>query len=143
MANFLNRARYYATSLAKLPYSRYARCPNCGGSAWEIVDRKYVITALARCADCEILFRQPANTAAELSGCYLSDYRTDKTDTPKNRDPEAYRDVEVLRGVKDASDYIRVLQALGLPKGARVFDYGCSWGYGTAQFRAAGFDMTG
>ncbi len=143
MANFINRARYYATSLGKLPFPRYARCPNCGGRASAIVDRKYLITSLARCGECDLLFRRPANTEAELNGYYLSDYSTDKTNTPRDRNPAKYADVEALKAVKDASEYVRVLRALGVGEGARVFDYGCSWGYGSAQLRAGGFDVTG
>ena len=42
---------------------------------------------------------------------------------------------------KDYSYYIGVLQDLGLPQGAAIFDYGCSWGYGSYQFGLAGFKV--
>jgi 2-polyprenyl-3-methyl-5-hydroxy-6-metoxy-1,4-benzoquinol methylase len=35
-----------------------------------------------------------------------------------------------------------VLTRLGLQPGAKVFDYGCSWGYGSYQFAKAGFEVT-
>lgn len=143
MANFFNRTRYYATSLRKLPFPEYARCPNCGGRASAIVDRKYMITSLARCRECDLLYRQPASTERELSGFYLSNYKTDNTNTPADRSPETYRDLEVLKRPRDYSDYIRVLSALGCGDGAKVFEYGCSWGYGSAQLKAGGFDVTG
>jgi len=38
--------------------------------------------------------------------------------------------------------YISVLSQLGLEPGARVFDYGCSWGYGSYQLAQAGFEVT-
>ncbi len=38
---------------------------------------------------------------------------------------------------------MRALRAAGCGPGAKVFDYGCSWGYGSGQFRAAGMDVTG
>jgi SAM-dependent methyltransferase len=39
------------------------------------------------------------------------------------------------------SYYISVLTQLGLKPGSRVFDYGCSWGYGSYQLARAGFEV--
>jgi 2-polyprenyl-3-methyl-5-hydroxy-6-metoxy-1,4-benzoquinol methylase len=38
--------------------------------------------------------------------------------------------------------YISVLRHLGLRGGARIFDYGCSWGYGSWQLSKAGYQIT-
>ena len=143
MANFINRVKYYAASLAKRPFSKYFNCPNCGCKAAELIDRKYLITTLARCPSCEILFRQPTDTKEELNSFYTEGYTTSGTDLPADRSPDTYRNLEILRQHKDFSDYIRVLRAAGCGHGTKLFDYGCSWGYGTAQFRAAGFDVSG
>ena len=35
-----------------------------------------------------------------------------------------------------------MLTQLGLKRGATIFDYGCSWGYGSYQFTQAGFGVT-
>jgi len=40
------------------------------------------------------------------------------------------------------SYYTGVLTQLGLKPGARVFDYGCSWGYGSYQLAQFGFEVT-
>jgi 2-polyprenyl-3-methyl-5-hydroxy-6-metoxy-1,4-benzoquinol methylase len=40
---------------------------------------------------------------------------------------------------KDYSTYIGVLKAAGLRPDQVLFDYGCSWGYGSWQLRQAGF----
>ncbi|MFZ4809456.1 MAG: class I SAM-dependent methyltransferase [Hyphomicrobiaceae bacterium] len=143
MANFISRARYYATSIVKWPFAKYFQCSNCNGQPGRYVDRKYLITALGECERCRILFRTPINTPDELTSFYLKDYRTDNTDTPAIRDPEAYRSMAELRRYRDYRDYIRVLQAAGCMAGTRVFEYGCSWGYGAAQLRDAGFEVTG
>ena len=42
---------------------------------------------------------------------------------------------------KDYSYYIAVLSQLGLKPGAKIFDYGCSWGYGSYQFTQVGYDV--
>jgi cyclopropane fatty-acyl-phospholipid synthase-like methyltransferase len=33
------------------------------------------------------------------------------------------------------------LKQLGLGKGPKIFDFGCSWGYGSYQLIKAGFDV--
>jgi len=43
---------------------------------------------------------------------------------------------------KDYSIYIRVLTALGVGRGKKILDFGCSWGYGSWQLMAAGFEVT-
>lgn len=42
---------------------------------------------------------------------------------------------------KDYNGYIAVLRALGVKTGAKVFDFGCSWGYGSYQLAQAGFTL--
>lgn len=37
--------------------------------------------------------------------------------------------------------YISVLRHLGLDESARIFDYGCSWGYGSWQLAKAGYQV--
>jgi SAM-dependent methyltransferase len=40
---------------------------------------------------------------------------------------------------KSYRTYLDVLASLSVKHGARIFDYGCSWGYGSYQLRAAGY----
>jgi cyclopropane fatty-acyl-phospholipid synthase-like methyltransferase len=42
-------------------------------------------------------------------------------------------------GEKSWAYYNDVLKHLGLRKGARIFDFGCSWGYGSYQMIKAGY----
>jgi cyclopropane fatty-acyl-phospholipid synthase-like methyltransferase len=44
---------------------------------------------------------------------------------------------------KDFSEIIKILKALGVDSGARILDFGCSWGYGTYQLRKAGYNAEG
>jgi SAM-dependent methyltransferase len=43
---------------------------------------------------------------------------------------------------KDYTYYIEVLKQLGLGTDTRIFDFGCSWGYGSYQLVRAGYDVT-
>ncbi len=40
---------------------------------------------------------------------------------------------------KNYNGYIAILRSLGVEAGAKLFDFGCSWGYGSYQFAQAGF----
>src|SRR5919109_1153406 len=40
---------------------------------------------------------------------------------------------------KDYTVYIDVLKAVGIQPGRILYDYGCSWGYGSYQFAQAGY----
>ncbi len=42
---------------------------------------------------------------------------------------------------KDFSTYISVLEAIGAKKGDSLFDFGCSWGYGSWQLKKYGFEV--
>jgi 2-polyprenyl-3-methyl-5-hydroxy-6-metoxy-1,4-benzoquinol methylase len=60
--------------------------------------------------------------------------------------PNSQRLQELLRsrfgGIEKCYDYyISVLNALKLNQDARIFDYGCSWGYGSWQIMQAGYQV--
>jgi 2-polyprenyl-3-methyl-5-hydroxy-6-metoxy-1,4-benzoquinol methylase len=44
-------------------------------------------------------------------------------------------------GKKNWTYYNNILGLLGLRSGARIFDFGCSWGYGSYQMSEAGFSV--
>lgn len=138
------RWSYFGRSLARVWDQERRLCPNCGCPRTEIVKRKYLVTALARCMGCRILFRTPTD-APELNGAfYQSAYESGfTTDRPSEEDLERYRQTRFQGTPKDFSLWISVLRALGVDPGARVLDYGASWGYGTWQLAEAGYETVG
>jgi SAM-dependent methyltransferase len=50
-------------------------------------------------------------------------------------------DVDFRGSARDHVGYLAILEALGCRPGQRVFDFGCSWGYGSYQLRKAGYDV--
>jgi len=42
---------------------------------------------------------------------------------------------------KDFADRLELLRRLGARPGQRLLDFGCSWGYGSWQFRQAGYEV--
>ena len=118
-------------------------CPNCGSDSSRVVDRKFIVTQLRRCADCLLMFRTPTDDPAANRNFYEKEYLQGFT----TEMPSDAKLADLIRNnfagtEKDYSYYIGVLGQLGLGSGARIFDYGCSWGYGSYQFAKAGFDVT-
>ncbi|MEM1157469.1 MAG: class I SAM-dependent methyltransferase [Verrucomicrobiota bacterium] len=139
-----DKLKYFWNCLCKYPFRARWNCPSCGGSKSQEVARKKLVTTLRRCHRCALLFRTPTTTVRENAGFYQQMYRQGfDSDVPT---PETLHDLlaQGFKGSpKDYEPYIHVLEALNVPKGARIFDFGCSWGYGTWQLQAAGYNVSG
>lgn len=124
---------------------RLRRCPACQSDAWTVVARKALILRLVRCAHCRLLFRIPCDDAAWVAEFYQDDYRSGIMTTQLPTPAELRRLVATsFQGTeKDFSHRVAVLRAVGVSPGARVLDFGASWGYGTWQLRKAGFNAVG
>ncbi len=135
-------AYLYRSLTAQFTPSRLA-CPNCQGTNNFIVERKLLVTQLRRCKNCELMFRTPTDDPAANADYYENKYTQGfTTNTPSNAALAAMKRTNFVGTEKDYSYYIEVLAQLGLESGARVFDYGCSWGYGSYQLAKAGFAVT-
>lgn len=118
------------------------RCPNCGCERSEIVDRKRVVTQLRRCATCHLMFRTPTDDRATNADFYERVYEQGfTTNMPSDESLEEMKRSGFTGSEKDYSYYIGILADLGLRPGARLFDFGCSWGYGSFQLAQAGYDV--
>jgi SAM-dependent methyltransferase len=125
----------------QLDPSRYL-CPNCGGAVSRVVDRKLAITQLRRCHGCRILFRTPTDGADFGARFYQNEYAQGfTTDIPSNEELEILLTSRFSNSEKNYTYYIDILNKLGLGGGSKIFDFGCSWGYGSYQMKAAGFDV--
>ena len=117
-------------------------CPSCGYKGSDIYDRKYVVTTLRRCHLCQLLYRAPTTTQAENKIFYQGKYKQGfTTNLPNDEELTIYLDNGFLGTEKDYSTYIRVLECAGAKQGDRLFDFGCSWGYGSWQFKRYGFEV--
>lgn len=138
----MSKSSYLLRCLAaQLSAERY-RCPNCGSTVNRVVDRKFVITQLRRCGTCLLLFRAPTDRPESNQAYYESEYAQGfTTSLPSDTALAEMKRSNFANTNKSCSYYIGVLQQLGLKPGNRLFDYGCSWGYGSYQFAQAGFDI--
>lgn len=139
----MRSSRYLMLCALKHLRGQGEQCPSCGSDAAEVVDRKYWVTSLRRCANCRLLFRVPTTTAAENASFYQSDYEeSTTTDLPDARRLTALREENFASLSTSYLPYIEVLKALGAAPGQRILDFGCSWGYGSHQLQEAGFVVT-
>jgi hypothetical protein len=133
----------------KLSYLRWAgahiafankSCPACGEANTALVRRKYLVTALYRCPSCEVMFRVPKPSPEKEAKFYQNDYQQGfTTDCPAPDELTRMMDCRFAGTAKDYSTYISVLLAMGLGPGSSIFDFGCSWGYGSWQLSQAGY----
>jgi 2-polyprenyl-3-methyl-5-hydroxy-6-metoxy-1,4-benzoquinol methylase len=118
-------------------------CPNCGGHGDEIIDTKMLVSKLRRCNSCEMQFRTPTDSREESHSFYRRFYQHGfGTEMPDDAHLQKMMSENFAGQEKDYRGYVSDLKSLGLRAGARVFDFGCSWGYGSWQIQKAGFDVT-
>lgn len=130
---------YLLSSAKKRVLARGLTCPSCGTGRGFTVDQKYFVTTLVRCQTCQLMYRAPTTSAAESQRFYQSRYsQGSTTDLPSDAELERL----IATGFKSHDEfksYIQVLESLGVEPGQRVFDFGCSWGYGSWQLKHHGF----
>ena len=136
------KGKYLLTCLRKTAIHEGFSCPSCGHAESTVVSRKYLVTALRRCKQCQLLFRTPTTTAKENASFYQQEYTQGfTTDCPSDELLSKYLEKGFTGGEKDYSDYISIICAAGGVSGNRLFDFGCSWGYGSWQLMQHGFEV--
>jgi 2-polyprenyl-3-methyl-5-hydroxy-6-metoxy-1,4-benzoquinol methylase len=91
-----------------------------------------------------LLYRAPTSSEEENQKYYQEEYRQGyTTDMPSPVELERLLATGFIGTERDYSDKIAVLKALSSKSGDALFDYGCSWGYGSWQLAKSGFQVTG
>jgi 2-polyprenyl-3-methyl-5-hydroxy-6-metoxy-1,4-benzoquinol methylase len=136
------RIAYFQRSIsAQFAKARF-NCPSCGNALSSVVDRKYLITQLRRCGNCQLMFRTPTDDPANNLLFYENEYTQGfTTELPSDAALADMKQSNFAGTEKCYSYYIGVLIQLGMKPGSSIFDYGCSWGYGSYQLSRAGFEV--
>jgi hypothetical protein len=88
------------------------------------------------------MFRTPTDDLTRNPDFYESEYSEGfTTDLPSDEDLARLLQNNFAGSEKCWAYYNRILGRLGLSPGARIFDFGCSWGYGSYQMVAAGYNV--
>ena len=129
------------SALGRLPFcQRDTSCPACSEALTVLVRRKYGVTALYRCPSCEVMFRVPKPSSEEEVQFYQRDYKQGfTTDCPTTDELKRLKSCCFAGTEMDYSSYLAMLRAMRLAVGSSIFDFGCSWVYGSWQLRHAGY----
>jgi len=138
----MSKITYLKRALVSLSDPDRMRCPNCGAEPGQIIDSKYFITKLRRCFNCQLQYRTPTDQPDLNSRYYDTEYAQGMTTNAPTEDKLRELKASGFKYTeKDFTYYIEVLLQLGLRPRDKLFDFGCSWGYGSYQFSVAGFDV--
>jgi len=138
----MQKIQYFLKCTRKRLIGEGLYCPSCGCSRSQSVSQKYWVTELRRCNDCLLLFRTPATSDNENRSFYQKSYRQGfTTDMPDENRLAVLKSTKFKGTEKDYSRFLAVLNALGIKRGSRLLDFGCSWGYGSWQFAQNGFEV--
>jgi 2-polyprenyl-3-methyl-5-hydroxy-6-metoxy-1,4-benzoquinol methylase len=138
----MTKLSYLLRSTIRYPFGHASACPNCGSKSCAVMDRKYVVTTLLRCKDCCLMFRAPTDSEEFNRIFYNFHYQEGiAMICPTDQEIAALKTSNFAGSERDFAGYVSFLQRHGLASGARVLDFGCSWGYGSYQFANAGFDV--
>lgn len=120
-------------------------CPCCGSHRYQVMSRKSIVTALVRCQSCRLLYRAPRDPSIDNAAFYQEDYASGglATTLPPRSELQRLLACNFEGTDKNFRHKIGLLRTLGIAKGAKILDFGCSWGYATWQLRHAGYDATG
>ena len=136
-----SKLAYLAGSTRKFLAAKGMTCPNCGCAEISALARKYLVTRLVRCARCKLLFRTPTTSKEENDAFYQAEYAEGfTTDMPSDEKLRDYLE-SGFPSEKDYGRYVDVVHAASARPQLRLFDFGCSWGYGSYQFTQHGFDV--
>ena len=131
--------KYLLICLKKFLTKKGLDCPSCKSKKNLIVDRKYFTTSLKRCENCMLLYRTPTTTIEENKDFYQEEYTQGfTTDCPNDDKLNELISNNFRNTEKDYSKIIEILNILDLKSNTNVsslFDYGCSWGYGSYQLK--------
>jgi SAM-dependent methyltransferase len=135
------KAKFMCRMAADRLLLRSQSCPYCESDDTRLVKRKYLLIDLRRCARCGIMFRWPKDSVQRNARFYQKAYRQSMTPVAPEQPEPAEEDTFFANTGQDISARIGLLRTL-VPTG-RVLDYGSSWGYGTYQLLAAGYQAVG
>ena len=136
------KLNYLLSSIAKSFDPSAKICPSCRSAKSDVVDRKWLVTSLRRCQQCRLLFRTPTTSDVENKVLYQTAYTQGfTTDCPADNELARLLQCNFRDSPKDYSVYISLVNAIRQADELRLFDFGCSWGYGSYQLRKAGFQV--
>jgi SAM-dependent methyltransferase len=141
-SDIVSRLKYFCWATLRAG-SADLRCPGCGEVSTRLVRRKMLVTALRECVRCHLRFRTPKDDPESREKIYIEETYSQgfTTEMPSDESLQGLLETKFRGTEKDFASRIEILKATGIPAGARILDYGASWGYGSWQMAQEGFEV--
>lgn len=138
----MNKFLLFINYLFKHFNPKWFSCPSCGHSKSDLLSRKYFVTSMNRCRNCQLLFRTPTTSPKEYSNFYQTNYVEGyTTEAPSQSELQRLIATKFRNSGRDYTNYINVLRSLQSNPDQIILDFGCSWGYGSWQIKDANFKV--
>lgn len=122
--------------------SERLQCPYCRSCLHTRLQRKWLLIEARQCAYCGLIFRYPIDLPQAANDFYENHYQGQQaTDLPSTEHLRELLATGFRGSIYDKSHRVALLKRFYA--GGRALDFGCSWGYASAQLIAAGFDTIG
>ena len=122
--------------------SKKFNCPSCGNPKNKVLERKFFITTLRRCQNCYLMYRAPTLNEKESNKFYQKSYSQGFTsDFPSDEKLNELLKTNFETTDRSYKKYLDILGNLYDEKNLNLFDFGCSWGYGSYQLKKRGYDV--
>lgn len=136
----------FALRMVKQRWSGHsALCPYCDSRFADRLQRKWLLIEARRCSYCGLIFRWPTDPAECNRKFYEDSYEGQQaTDVPDAAAAAAMASSSFSGTSWYRGDRICFIErTLGGAGGRTLLDFGCSWGYATQQYKAAGWSAHG
>lgn len=136
----------FAWRMARQRWSNdYALCPYCDSRFADRLQRKWLLIEARRCLFCGLIYRWPTDPAQGSREFYENGYEGQQaTDVPDTATAAKMASNGFAGTSWGRSERISFFEkALGKPNDRTLLDFGCSWGYATQQYKAAGWMARG
>ena len=119
-------------------------CPSCGSTNHKTIDRKFIVTSLKECEECNIYYRFPGDATDFNKEFYQEDYieKGLTTDLPSSAVLKKLIETSFKNSEKDFTFHIDLIKSiLNKKKEIKILDFGANWGYASYQFKKSGFEV--
>jgi 2-polyprenyl-3-methyl-5-hydroxy-6-metoxy-1,4-benzoquinol methylase len=122
-----------------------AICPYCERNDYKTVKRKYLVTRLVECQNCNLLFRLPNDPVQFNDQFYQEEYFEGDGITTYMPKPEELKEMQVnnfSNTSKGIDNILPVIKSLISPvENIKLLDYGSSWGYISYSLKQNGINV--
>ncbi|MGC4036277.1 MAG: methyltransferase domain-containing protein [Chitinophagaceae bacterium] len=138
----MTKYNYLFRSLVNFNHAK--KCPYCSSPVSRTIDRKFFVTTLNECSECNLLFRHPLDSYEFNQKFYQEEYEQDDkltTDLPTPAHLEQLLRTNFSDTRKDFSAKINLIKNLVKNRSPKIVDFGANWGYASYQLKKEGFEV--